>query len=820
MNLLKHVFFLLLMTTILPFAYSQDCLIDVNVQDEVITVLNLQQHANAKLFDANIQVVWGCDQWNGNPCTSQEEIAALTVGATYYLSIQSDACEEWIPIVIGENGPVATCSDGIQNQGELGIDCGGPCASCPGNQCNVTASSQFGLVQIFGLTETANTKLFTEDFATVWACNQWSGSPCNSQEIITALQVGTTYYLSVQSDVCSEWIPITVIESETCPDLDGDSICDFLDCVPDDATLPGVSGAPCDDLNDLTENDVISADGCSCAGTLIEPSNCNVFASSSNGNVFVVDLPSNANTKLFDADLNVVWGCDPWNGNPCTEEEIVTNLVIGANYFLSVQSNSCDIWQSITIEGEVTLPDCSSSLGDFQSASCFEFLENGSLRFNVTTENDEYSTRWVDELGKFNSSTPATKANTIEIEADQIIEKNHLGTIINEVVIDPFIISQFQNGGKLDKVARFSTDQFVLVGGFPIGGAGNEPFVDQLYVYLIDADGNMLTSELFGQINYTEQDYQTYGGNFYSIEGVVPTAHGTGNPVALEVYVENFQSGVVSDLIGSITRYDLNANLAILNTTILKSNSTNKFLNIIVNEDDCKNDVYNIVCISDDFTTGIQEVIEERIDHSNELPVLRSRITTSSDGTTSNYLLEVDGFSTGVLRVFRSVPIAEPIFPGEFTYGEVGSGGNFMINGTIMLNEPPVSVYKFANGEYNFVTEINGNPTWYTTSCQEKPDNDTQHFEAEITENTFTLNELFPNPATDEVFLKLESFINTSVQVQIHDMTGIKVFAKNLALEIGINTFDIQIDRFNTGIYNISILSNDDEIQSKRFIKK
>ena len=27
-------------------------------------------------------------------------------------------------------GSIATCSDGIQNQGELAIDCGGPCAPC------------------------------------------------------------------------------------------------------------------------------------------------------------------------------------------------------------------------------------------------------------------------------------------------------------------------------------------------------------------------------------------------------------------------------------------------------------------------------------------------------------------------------------------------------------------------------------------------------------------------------------------------------------------------------------------------------------------
>jgi len=29
------------------------------------------------------------------------------------------------------NGTCATCSDGIQNEGELGVDCGGPCPACP-----------------------------------------------------------------------------------------------------------------------------------------------------------------------------------------------------------------------------------------------------------------------------------------------------------------------------------------------------------------------------------------------------------------------------------------------------------------------------------------------------------------------------------------------------------------------------------------------------------------------------------------------------------------------------------------------------------------
>ncbi|MBP6698398.1 MAG: T9SS type A sorting domain-containing protein [Flavobacteriales bacterium] len=41
------------------------------------------------------------------------------------------------------SGPLPTCTDGIQNQGETGIDCGGPCAPCPCTGTNVTVSITF-----------------------------------------------------------------------------------------------------------------------------------------------------------------------------------------------------------------------------------------------------------------------------------------------------------------------------------------------------------------------------------------------------------------------------------------------------------------------------------------------------------------------------------------------------------------------------------------------------------------------------------------------------------------------------------------------------
>lgn len=38
----------------------------------------------------------------------------------------------------------ATCADGILNQGETAIDCGGPCTACPTNTCQTCTSPAQG----------------------------------------------------------------------------------------------------------------------------------------------------------------------------------------------------------------------------------------------------------------------------------------------------------------------------------------------------------------------------------------------------------------------------------------------------------------------------------------------------------------------------------------------------------------------------------------------------------------------------------------------------------------------------------------------------
>ena len=63
------------------------------------------------------------------------------------------------------------------------------------------------------------------------------------------------------------------VSFKICSDADQDGICDEEDCEPNDSSIPGVPGTPCNDGNDETLNDIIGEDGCTCAGEcpVIEP---------------------------------------------------------------------------------------------------------------------------------------------------------------------------------------------------------------------------------------------------------------------------------------------------------------------------------------------------------------------------------------------------------------------------------------------------------------------------------------------------------------------------------------------------------------------
>ena len=71
----------------------------------------------------------------------------------------------------------------------------------------------------------------------------------------------------IQADGCTCAGTLSICLSQG-GDADSDGVCDDVDCNPNDACYPKPAGTVCDDSNSLTINDVIQADGCSCEGTM------------------------------------------------------------------------------------------------------------------------------------------------------------------------------------------------------------------------------------------------------------------------------------------------------------------------------------------------------------------------------------------------------------------------------------------------------------------------------------------------------------------------------------------------------------------------
>ena len=357
------------------------CNVSVITDGNEIIVTGLTGEENTKLFDQNTIDIWQCNPWDGPVCTGNEVISGLSDG-TYYLSVQSYNCDEWIPIVIsGVGGCTDADNDGICAEDDcndydatLPATPGAPCndfnsnttndvysadgCDCEGtpisSECSVSAQAYSdgvnGVIDISGLSANFNVKLFDVDFNITWECNPWNGNVCTPTYTYVNTGSNNQFFLSVQSDNCNEWIPITIPGDLECDDADGDGICDNADCAPNDDTLPATVGSPCDDANDFTENDVIQSDGCACAGTPVG-GGCNVNVTlTGTSELTVTGLTTSANTKLFDATVStIVWECNPWDTGICSANEVITLPSTGTQYFLSVQSESCNEWIPIDV---------------------------------------------------------------------------------------------------------------------------------------------------------------------------------------------------------------------------------------------------------------------------------------------------------------------------------------------------------------------------------------------------------------------------------------------------------------------------------------
>ena len=225
-------------------------------------------------------------------------------------------------------------------------------AACDPDGCNVTSTTANNSINITGLSNAENVKLYDQNIDVVWSCNPWNGNPCTNNEVIPNLSIGT-YFLSIQSDNCEEWRPISV-SGGNCPDADQDGTCDADDCAPTDASLPAPVGTACNDFNSSTINDVILGDGCTCEGTSIG-NGCNITVTETGlGQITVTGLAEVNNVKLFKepaSSVNIVWECNPWS-NSCNNTAIIDGLDPNVTHYLSVQKGDCDEWITIYLTTE------------------------------------------------------------------------------------------------------------------------------------------------------------------------------------------------------------------------------------------------------------------------------------------------------------------------------------------------------------------------------------------------------------------------------------------------------------------------------------
>ncbi|MCF8244825.1 MAG: T9SS type A sorting domain-containing protein [Saprospiraceae bacterium] len=158
----------------------------------------------------------------------------------------------------------------------LTTDCGGG-GGTP-NCANITITASNGTITVgnLGAAPFASVKIFNSSWGTEYSCYANCASPTVTVNVpqgtyyVYAGYVGSNYSL-----ICETNKTVTVTGGNPCAnqggDSDGDGVCNNQDCQPNNPAYPATPGTACNDNNTNTTNDVITADGCGCAGTPVSP---------------------------------------------------------------------------------------------------------------------------------------------------------------------------------------------------------------------------------------------------------------------------------------------------------------------------------------------------------------------------------------------------------------------------------------------------------------------------------------------------------------------------------------------------------------------
>ena len=227
--------------------------------------------------------------------------------------------------------PGTPCNDGNPNTTNDVVQANGcSCAGTPSggtpdcNNISITVNNGVITIGNLGVTPFASVKVFNSGWGTEFACY----ATCSSPTVTVPVPAGTYYvyagYVGANYQlICEANKTVTVTGSGPCAnqggDSDGDGVCNNQDCQPNNPAFPATPGTPCNDGNPNTTNDVVTANGCGCAGTVSNP--CANQGGDSDGDGVCNNQDCQPNNPAFPATPGT-----PCNdGNPNTTNDVVTS---------------------------------------------------------------------------------------------------------------------------------------------------------------------------------------------------------------------------------------------------------------------------------------------------------------------------------------------------------------------------------------------------------------------------------------------------------------------------------------------------------------
>ena len=183
--------------------------------------------------------------------------------------------------------PGSSCDDGNPNTNNDvvtsdGCGCAGtPTGGNPDCDADISITTGNGTIIVSGLdgAPISSVQVFNSSWGNEYSCT----ADCNATETINVVDgtyfVSAKYYTAGWSPICEKFEEVTVGGGGgPCDnqggDSDGDGVCDNQDCQPNNASFPAIPGTSCNDGNPNTTNDVVTSDGCGCAGTPIGGGGC------------------------------------------------------------------------------------------------------------------------------------------------------------------------------------------------------------------------------------------------------------------------------------------------------------------------------------------------------------------------------------------------------------------------------------------------------------------------------------------------------------------------------------------------------------------